>query len=76
MLLTRQRVRHYAVIFVAFGVTGGLTVLLSQFRFFWIQFGHFFRRTSIEQNQLLWRGRDITGTTDVGALSGGGARFS
>ena len=30
MLLTRQSVRHYAVIFVAFGVTGGLTVLLSR----------------------------------------------
>ena len=30
MLLTASRVRHYGVIFLAFGVTGGLTVLLSR----------------------------------------------
>lgn len=30
MLLTPQRAGHYAVIFVAFGVTGGLTVLVSR----------------------------------------------
>ncbi len=30
MLLTASRVRHYGVIFLAFGVTGGLTMLLSR----------------------------------------------
>ena len=30
MLLTASRLRHYGVIFLAFGVTGGLTVLLSR----------------------------------------------
>ena len=30
MLLTAPRMRHYGVIFLAFGVTGGLTVLVSR----------------------------------------------
>ena len=30
MLLTAPRVRHYGIIFLAFGVTGGLTVLVSR----------------------------------------------
>ena len=30
MLLTAPRIRHYGVIFLAFGVTGGLTVLVSR----------------------------------------------
>ncbi len=30
MLLTAPRIRHYGIIFLAFGVTGGLTVLLSR----------------------------------------------
>ncbi len=31
MQLTAPRIRHYGVIFLAFGVTGGLTVLVSRF---------------------------------------------
>ncbi len=30
MQLTAPRIRHYGVIFLAFGVTGGLTVLISR----------------------------------------------
>ena len=30
MLLTAPRIRHYAVVFLVFGVTGALTVLISR----------------------------------------------
>ena len=30
MQLTAPRIRHYGIIFLAFGVTGGLTVLISR----------------------------------------------
>ncbi len=30
MLLTASRIRHYGIVFLAFGVTGGLTVLISR----------------------------------------------